>query len=288
MAGIMVGGTFARKGRVRDRLMPYGAPLGSGMDIGTGIADRWSAGWRRALLFADIALPPLCLGCGRGVDAHGALCARCWSEIEFIERPFCAVTGLPFSFDTGPDTVSAVALAQPPAYARARAAMRYNDRAAALLHRFKYGDRMEAAPAFARWLVRSGAELLADADLLAPVPLHERRLFSRRFNQSAELSRRVAASTGVVHMPELLQRVRATRPQVGLSGDARRRNVAGAFRLANGADALVRGRRVVLVDDVMTTGATAEACARVLRRGGAAEVSVLCVARVVPGGGVSI
>jgi ComF family protein len=258
------------------------------MRIAAGISDGWSTGWRRALRLADIALPPLCLGCGRGVDAHGALCARCWGEADFIERPFCAVTGLPFSFDTGPETVSGVALAQPPAYARARAVMRYNDRSAALLHRFKYGDRMEAGPAFARWLARSGAELLADADLLAPVPLHKRRLFSRRFNQSAELSRRVAALAGLPHMPELLQRVRATRPQVGLTADARRRNVAGAFQLAEGAAALVRDRKVVLVDDVMTTGATAEACARALTRGGAAEVSVLCVARVVPGGGISI
>ncbi|MEX2248671.1 MAG: ComF family protein [Parvibaculum sp.] len=258
------------------------------MRIAAGISDGWSTGWRRALRLADIALPPLCLGCGRGVDAHGALCARCWSEADFIERPFCAVMGLPFSFDTGPETVSAVALAQPPAYARARAVMRYNDRSAALLHRFKYGDRMEVGPAFARWLARSGAELLADADLLAPVPLHKRRLFSRRFNQSAELSRRVAALAGLPHMPELLQRVRATRPQVGLTADARRRNVAGAFQLADGAAALVRDRKVVLVDDVMTTGATAEACARALVRGGAAEVSVLCVARVVPGGGISI
>lgn len=258
------------------------------MGIAGNLTSGWKTGWRHALQFADIALPPLCLGCGRGVDAHGALCGRCWGEVEFIDRPFCAVTGLPFSFDTGPDTVSAVALAAPPAYERARAVMRYNDRSAALLHRFKYGDRMEAGPAFARWLMRCGAELLAEADLLVPVPLHRRRLFSRRFNQSAELSRRVAAMAGLPHMPELLQRVRATRPQVGLSGDARRRNVAGAFQLAEDAAALIRGRNVVLVDDVMTTGATAEACARTLKRGGAAGVSVLCIARVVPGGGISI
>ncbi|HAC57128.1 MAG TPA: amidophosphoribosyltransferase, partial [Rhodobiaceae bacterium] len=119
-------------------------------------------------------------------------------------------------------------------------------------------------------------------------PLHRRRLFSRRFNQSAELSRALARETGLEYLPELLMRVRATRPQVGLSGDQRRRNVAGAFRPGPGAEALVRDRHVVLIDDVMTTGATAEACARVLVHAGAAEVSVLCLARVVPAGGASI
>ena len=243
------------------------------------------AGLARA---ADIVLPPLCLGCGRGVSAHGVLCGACWSQVDFIERPWCAVTGIPFPYEAGEGAVSAAALANPPSYARARAVMRYSDRSARLVHRFKYSDRMEAAPAFARWLFRAGADILADAHIVTPVPLHKRRLVSRRFNQSAELSRALAVLAGLVNMPELLVRVRATRPQVGLTGDQRRRNVAGAFRLApDGAEA-VRDRHIVLVDDVMTTGATAEACARVLVAAGAREVSVLCLARVVPSGGASI
>lgn len=237
---------------------------------------------------ADLALPPVCLGCGRGLDAHAALCGNCWAGVDFIERPFCAITGLPFAYEAGEGAVSAAAIANPPSYARARAVMRYNEGSTRLIHRFKYNDRMEAAPAFARWLVRAGADLLAEADMVAPVPLHKRRLFSRRFNQSAELSRAVAHLAGIACAPGLLVRVRATRPQVGLSGDARRRNVAGAFRLAPGAAPLVKDRRVVLIDDVMTTGATAEACARVLVAAGAAQVSVLCLARVVPAGGASI
>jgi ComF family protein len=249
----------------------------------------WTAAARRGLSrFADIALPPLCLGCGRGVSAHAALCGDCWAGIDFIERPFCAVTGIPFPYDAGDGAVSAAAVAYPPAYARARAAMRYDDGAARIIHRFKYSDRMEAAPAFARWLARIGSDILSEADMVAPVPLHKRRLFSRRFNQSAELARALARNAGLAYQPELLARVRATRPQVGLSGDQRRRNVAGAFRLGPGAQALVRDRHVVLVDDVMTTGATAEACAKVLVQAGAAEVSVLCLARVVPAGGASI
>ncbi|MEQ8950641.1 ComF family protein [Parvibaculum sp.] len=243
------------------------------------------AGFARA---ADIALPPLCLGCGRGVSAHGALCGPCWSQVDFMERPWCAVTGIPFPYEAGEGAVSAAALMNPPSYARARAVMRYSDRSARLVHRFKYSDRMEAAPAFARWLLRIGADIAADADIVAPVPLHKRRLFSRRFNQSAELSRAFAGLSGLSNMPDLLVRVRATRPQVGLSGDQRRRNVAGAFRLGPGGEALVRNRHIVLIDDVMTTGATAESCARVLVAAGAREVSVLCLARVVPPGGASI
>lgn len=237
---------------------------------------------------SDLALPPLCLSCGIGVEAHGALCGQCWREIEFIDAPFCPVSGVPFPYDPGEGIVSAAALASPPAYASARAVMRYTDHSAKLVHRFKYADRMEGSPAFGRWMARAGASLLKNADLLVPVPLHRRRLFSRRFNQSAELARQISKVSGVRLVPDLLERVRATRPQVGLSGEARRRNVAGAFRVANAHVALTRERIVVVVDDVITTGATVEACARALRNAGAREVRVLCLARVVPGDGATI
>ncbi|WP_421865461.1 ComF family protein [Parvibaculum sp.] len=249
----------------------------------------WTARARAGLAgLADAILPPLCLSCGRGIEIHGALCGRCWSEVDFIERPWCVVTGLPFPYEAGEGAVSAVALAHPPPYARARAVMGYSDASARLVHRFKYSDRMEAAPAFARWLMRAGADILADADLVVPVPLHRQRLFSRRFNQSAELSRVIADLAGIAHEPALLMRTRATRPQVGLTGDQRRRNVARAFAVRPGREEQIRQRKVVLVDDVMTTGATVEACSRALLKAGAAEVSVLCLARVVPAGGASI
>lgn len=249
----------------------------------------WKASLRGLVSrLSDLVLPPLCLSCGAGVEAHGALCGDCWRKIEFISEPFCPVTGLPFPYDPGPGMLSAAALASPPPYAMARAVMRYSDASAQLVHQFKYADRLEAAPAFGRWMARAGAALLKDADLIAPVPLHRRRLFSRRFNQSAELARQVARLSGVPFVPDLLERVRATRPQVGLSGDARRRNVAGAFRVSEAMKAAARGRNVVIVDDVMTTGATAEACARALAAAGARETRVLCLARVVPGEGATI
>lgn len=244
---------------------------------------RYWASWT-----ADIVLPPLCMACGKGTGAHGALCAPCWGGIEFIERPFCPVSGVPFPFDPGEGIVSAAALAAPPPYTKARAVMRYTDASAKIVMRFKYADRVETAPALARWMVRAGAELLDDADVIAPVPLHRSRLFSRRFNQSAELARHIARVTQLRHVPDLLERVRATQPQVELSGVARRRNVAGAFKPGKAARALVSGRVVVLIDDVMTTGATVDDCCRAVKAAGAAEVRVLCLARVVPGESVSI
>ena len=243
---------------------------------------------RGAAAFGNLVLPPLCLSCNARIETHGSLCSACWPEIQFIEPPFCSVSGLPFPYDPGPGLVSAAALANPPPYTLARAAMCYGTRSAELVHRFKYSDRMEAVPSFARWMHRAGKDALSGADLIAPVPLHRRRLFSRRFNQSAELARALSPLTGLTFAPRALERVRATKPQVGLSGSARRRNVAGAFRLRKGAGELVKGRIVVLVDDVMTTGATIEACSKALIRAGAKEVRVLCLLRVVPDEGVTI
>ncbi len=241
-----------------------------------------------AARLADFALPPHCMGCGGPVSLQGGLCAICWSAVDFIERPYCEVSGLPIAFDPGEPVVRPELIDNPPPYARARSVMRYNQASARLILRFKFADRMEAAPAFARWMARAGAELLEGADLVLPVPLHRRRLFARRYNQAGELAHRLADLHHLSFAADLLERVRATRPQVGLSGAARRRNVAGAFRLATGAGAHIEGKTIVLIDDVITTGATIDACARVLNAAGAREVRVLALARVVQGDGVSI
>lgn len=231
----------------------------------------------------DILLPPRCISCGAPIWGEAQVCATCWATLQFIEAPLCEVSGVPFPFDSGAGALSAEVLARRPAFGRARAVLRYDGSSGRLVSRLKYGDRLEAVPLFARWMTRAGADLLETADVIVPVPLHPSRLFQRRFNQSAELARAISRISGIPVAPDLLMRTRATPTQVGLSASARRRNVAGAFALAPGTGEKVAEARVLLIDDVLTTGATVEACARRLGAEGAVNVDVLTLARVVPG-----
>ncbi len=229
----------------------------------------------------DVALPPLCPSCREPLGDGVGLCASCWSKLSLIEPPYCARLGIPFTYDPGPGLLSMEAIASPPAYDRARAAVRYDDIARALIHRFKYGDRLDLAPMMGRWMARAGRELLADADALLPVPLHWRRLWARRFNQAAALAGAISQISGVPVLHGGIKRVRATPQQVGLSRPERANNVQGAFRVAAEQKAYIAGRRLVLIDDVLTSGATVDTCARALLRAGAAHVDVLVFARVV-------
>jgi ComF family protein len=229
----------------------------------------------------DLALPPRCIGCGERIDAPGLACARCWSALAFIAPPLCESCGAPFDFAVDGTRRCAACYAAPPAYDRARAAIVYDDGSRNLILGFKHGDRLHAAPAFGAWMARAGAELLEDADIVAPVPLHRWRLLKRRYNQAALIAGYAARRAGVTHLPDLLERHRATGSQGGLGPLQRARNVAGAFRLNPRYADRVKGSRIVLVDDVLTTGATVGACARTLRRGGAARIDVLTLARVV-------
>jgi ComF family protein len=231
-------------------------------------------------LAADLLLPPVCISCRKRAGAHGLLCGDCWARIDFIVPPLCARLGIPLPYDTGEPSLSAGAIADPPVYDRARAAARYSSTMRDLIQSFKYGDRHEGVPLFGRWMAAAGAELLADADIIVPVPLYRSRLWSRRFNQSAMLAQEVGKLTGVPVDCFLLARVKRTPSQVGLTAAQRRKNVAGAFR-ATAAKGALREKRIVVVDDVITTGATAEACARVLKRAGAASVDILALARAV-------
>jgi ComF family protein len=227
----------------------------------------------------DLALPRLCAVCREPVDGQG-LCPTCWSKLSFISRPYCERLGIPFVYDPGPGILSMQAIAAPPAYHRSRAAVRFDEVSRTLVHALKYGDRLDVAPMMGRWLTHAGREILSEADALVPVPLHWRRGWARRFNQSAMLAASVSAISGVPVASTVLKRVKATAQQVGLSRTERAANIQGAFRVPAEKRGDVRGRRLVVVDDVLTSGATAEGCARALLRGGAVNVDVLVFARV--------
>jgi ComF family protein len=232
---------------------------------------------RAGIGLLDALLPPRCLACGEEVAEPGLLCGPCWSAITFLGPPHCACCGLPFAFENAPGLLCGSCAGGRPEFDRARAVMRYDDASRGLVLSFKHGDRTDAAPAYGLWLRRAGAELLDDADGLVPVPLHWTRLFLRRYNQAALLADALRRAGGPPVLPDLLVRRRRTPSQGHLGRLARARNVRSAFALKRGAD--IAGRRLVLVDDVMTTGATAAECARVLKRAGAARVDVLTLAR---------
>jgi ComF family protein len=242
---------------------------------------RPATGWLGAGLRAavDIAYPPSCIACQAATGEAQALCPTCWGEMRFIERPYCERLGTPFAVDFGGPLLSPAAMADPPAYGRARAVARHDGLARDLVLRLKYGDRLDLARAMGAWMARAGAELLADDPVLVPVPLHPIRLWRRRMNQAALLADAVARADGRTTVVTALARRRATRPQVGLTRPERARNLQGAFAASAQASASIAGRRIVLVDDVVTTGATANAAARVLLRAGAAAVDVLSFSR---------
>jgi ComF family protein len=243
-----------------------------------GVLQLGRGAWRLAL---DTVLPPLCVACRAPIGEAGGLCPACWARISFIAPPYCPRLGIPFAYDPGPGILSMEAIADPPAYGRARAAVRYDDVARDLVHRLKYGDRLDLAAIMGGWMARAGRDLFAEADALVPVPLHWRRLWARRFNQAALLAKAVGEKRGLPVLYDTLKRVCSTAQQVGLTQSERTANVQGAFALGDDGKAAVHGRRLVLVDDVLTSGATIEACTRALLRAGAGSVDVLVFARVV-------
>jgi ComF family protein len=214
------------------------------------------------------------------VGSEGGFCAGCWSALTFLGGPSCACCGTPFPVDPGPGSLCATCLTKPPAFSRARAILAYDEESRGAILALKHADRLELVPGLARWLGRVGGPLLDAADLIVPVPLHRSRLWLRRYNQSAELARWLARDWQRPFDPLALIRRRRTLSQGAMpSARARRKNVLSAFKVPD--PGRVKGRRILLVDDVLTTGATVEACSRALKRAGAADITVLTLARVV-------
>jgi ComF family protein len=227
----------------------------------------------------DLLLPPMALDGDERPQSPG-LSVRAWERIEFLEAPVCNGCGAPFPYDLGPGARCGACMAAPRPFDRARAACLYDEHSRDLILKLKHADRTDLAPLLARWIARAAADLIEDCEVVVPVPLHRSRLFSRRYNQAAEIARPLAGSAKRRYRPDALVRARDTGTQGGKSSRGRRVNVRGAFVVPARRRKQIEGKRVLLVDDVFTTGATAEACARALLAAGAAAVDVAVVARV--------
>jgi ComF family protein len=229
----------------------------------------------------DAVLPPRCLKCGETLRAAQGLCPDCWRKLTWLGAPCCACCGQPFPFDGGEAALCGACLQKRPAYDRARAVFRYDDESRDLVIGLKHADRTESVPALAGWMSRAGAGLLESAELVVPVPLHWTRLASRRFNQAALLAQAIGRGAGLPVLPQALSRRRATRSQGHLGRLARFRNVKGAISVTERQATAVTNRRILLIDDVITTGATVESAAKALISAGARAVDVLALAKVV-------
>jgi ComF family protein len=230
--------------------------------------------------FIDLLLPPRCPSCRAIVERDGSFCAPCWSRLDFLTAPMCTCCGLPFAYSSGEEALCGACAQTPPPFDRARAALVYNSGSAGLVLALKHGDRTGLARIMAGMMARAAAPMLEERPILVPVPLHVRRLRERRFNQAALLARMLARSMNLPVFTTALARLRDTPMSRGMSRRQRAQNVRGAIRVRSGAEARIKGAHILLVDDVMTTGATAEACARALRRAGARRIDIVTFARV--------
>jgi len=229
----------------------------------------------------DFVLPPLCFGCRGAVETQGGLCSTCWSRLKFITRPHCEACGYPFPHEMPKGMLCAACHQKKPEYDKALAALAYDPSSRPLVLSFKHGERTEGLKTMARWMKTAGEELLSDTGLIVPVPLHPRRLWRRRYNQSALLALALGAEAGKAVDVLALARKKNTPSQGGLNRHQRRRNVRAAFQVPKNKGGQVKGKNILLVDDVMTTGATVENCARALKKAGAGKIYVLTLARVV-------
>ena len=227
----------------------------------------------------DYVLPPRCPACGVIVPDDGRFCLDCWTGMEFLGDPCCARCGVPFDMDQGADALCAPCLHAPAPVDRARAVLAYGEAARSVALKLKYGRRIGMARLIAGHMVRHVPATGREAMIVAPVPLHRWRTWNRGFNQSALIARHLARALAMPVAMEALVRVRRTPPLKGMGPVARARTVRGAFRPGRDVEQ-IRGRTVILIDDVMTSGATANACAAMLKKSGAAQVHLLCWAQI--------
>ena len=227
----------------------------------------------------DTVFPPQCLNCDTLVTAYGTLCQPCWQQVAFITPPYCHACGLPFEYTLGHEALCGECIYTLPPFAQARAAIRYDEHSRGMVLKLKYADQTQLAPIYGTWLARAGKELIEQCDILVPVPLHYRRFIGRRYNQSALLAYSLTTHTGLPVIPDALVRKRHTPPQAGLSKKQRNDNVKGAFHAHPKHAAQIKGRSILLIDDVMTTSATAAQCSKALLDAGASRVHVLTLAR---------
>ncbi|MEM9279641.1 MAG: ComF family protein [Pseudomonadota bacterium] len=229
---------------------------------------------------SNVLVPNSCLLCDVHLARHGGCCPSCWSDLAFIQAPVCPVMGTPFSVDMGDNFLSAEAIANPPPFDRLRAVLSYDEQARRLVSLIKYSDRTDLVPWISKWMWVAGKQLIDDADVVLPVPLHPSRLRKRRFNQAGEMARCLGKIGNLEYNSGILHRRKATRQQVGLTEKEREKNVAGAFVVPEANRVHLKGKRVLLIDDVYTTGATVKAATRALKRGGASNIDVLVFSKV--------
>ncbi len=229
----------------------------------------------------DFLLPARCLSCTKLIEEPHALCSECWKNLNFITTPFCRGCGFPFEVEIGEQALCGRCIQAPASYTHARAALCYDDACKPLILRFKHSDAIHLAPLMSKWMLRAGKDLIDQADYMVPVPLHWQRMFVRRYNQAAlltlELSKLTKKSTAV----DMLKRHRSTPPQGSKRAGSRQQNVAGAFVINPSWYPKIRGKTILLIDDVMTSGATLQSCTAPLLKAGAKRVDVLTIAKVI-------
>ena len=234
--------------------------------------------WNRLL---DFVLPPICPICKQPVWTNHGLCPDCFKSLQFITEPCCKACGRPFPFNILGEQTCAKCLSNPPLFHRALSVVVYDDTSKKLILPFKHGDRLELTPLMAKLMAQRGKDLIEEADLILPVPLHRLRLLKRKYNQAALLAKQLAQQFHKSYRPDGLNRIRSTPKQGKLTPEERRKNVANAFKINHHLS--VQGKNVLLIDDVLTTGATANECSKILLKAGAKQVCILTFATTVPG-----